>query len=267
MNVPFPPKIIFFDIDDTLYIKGGRIAPNTERALHALKARGIITAIATGRTPCVLPDVIRRLMADSGIDILAAVNGQCIRYRGGVLADFVMEKQQYRELAAYLDGLDVAYAAVCEHGIYVPKESEGMRQAMRDLGIAYLPPQAADGNAPVFQMLAFYPESRAAEVEAGLPGYIKSVRWHREGVDLLDKHASKARGIRAVLDKLGLQMSDAMAFGDGLNDLEMLEAVGFGVAMGNAVAELKARADYIAPPAAADGIFRALCDLGVIEPL
>lgn len=266
MNARPQPKIIFFDIDDTLYLKDERrIAPNTERALRALKERGIITAIATGRTPFVLPDVIRRLMADTGIDILAAVNGQCVRYRGGVLADFVMEKQQYDELAAYLDGLDVAYAAVCEHGIYVPRESEGMRQAMRDLGIAYFPPQISDGRAPVFQMLAFYPESRAAEVEAGLPDNIKSVRWHREGVDLLDKNASKARGIRAVLDKLGLQMADAMAFGDGLNDLEMLEAVGFGVAMGNAAPELKARADYIAPEADADGIFRALCDLGIIE--
>ncbi|MDO5059181.1 MAG: HAD hydrolase family protein, partial [Neisseria sp.] len=154
---------------------------------------------------------------------------------------------------------------VCEQGIWVSRESEGLLQAMRDLGIAYIPQMRADRRAPVYQMLAFYPESRAAEIEPGLPRNIKTVRWHREAVDLLDKAGSKARGIQTVLDTLGLTMADAMAFGDGLNDREMLGAVGFGVAMGNAEAELKAVADYIAPAAADDGIYRALCDLGVIE--
>ena len=56
-----------------------------------------------------------------------------------------------------------------------------------------------------------------------------------------------------------------MAFGDGLNDLEMMGAAGFGIAMGNAAPELKAAADYVCPRADEDGIWRALIDLGVIQ--
>ena len=61
-------------------------------------------------------------------------------------------------------------------------------------------------------------------------------------------------------------MNDAMAFGDGLNDREMLQAVGLGVAMGNAHPDLKTIAHHIAPAVNEDGIYRALVDLGVIAP-
>ena len=84
-------------------------------------------------------------------------------------------------------------------------------------------------------------------------------------MDIIERAGSKARGIRAALNALGLEMADAMAFGDGLNDREMLEAVGFGVAMGNAPAELKAVARHVCPAAAEDGIARGLRELGLID--
>ena len=48
-----------------------------------------------------------------------------------------------------------------------------------------------------------------------------------------------------MLNYYGLSKDEAIAFGDGRNDIEMLEAVGTGVAMGNAIDEVKARADVI----------------------
>ena len=59
-------------------------------------------------------------------------------------------------------------------------------------------------------------------------------------------------------------MHDAMAFGDAHNDVEMLQAVGFGVAMGNAEPEIKALAQYVCPRIEEDGIYRGLQELGVI---
>ena len=93
---------------------------------------------------------------------------------------------------------------------------------------------------------------------------LKTIRWHISGVDILDKDGSKARGIHAVLDKLGLTMMDAWAFGDGLNDIEMLSLVSFGVAMGNAHDDLKQVADFVCPKHTDDGIFKGLQELGVI---
>ena len=59
-------------------------------------------------------------------------------------------------------------------------------------------------------------------------------------------------------------MGDVMAFGDGLNDIEMLQTVGFGVAMGNGHPDLKAVADYICPTVEEDGVLNGLKTLGVI---
>ena len=83
-------------------------------------------------------------------------------------------------------------------------------------------------------------------------------------MDIVARNGSKARGIGSALDKLGLTMNDAMAFGHGLNDMEMLHAVGFGVAMGDGRDELKALAKYVTTPLEQHGVYNALVHLGII---
>lgn len=96
------------------------------------------------------------------------------------------------------------------------------------------------------------------------PPTLKIMRWHKNGIDILDATGSKARGIAQALNKLGLDFEDAMAFGDGVNDIEMLQTVGFGVAMGNAHPDVKAAADYVCPAAWEDGIYQGLQHLGLL---
>jgi HAD superfamily hydrolase (TIGR01484 family) len=65
------------------------------------------------------------------------------------------------------------------------------------------------------------------------------VRWHKYSMDVIPSGGSKAEGIRTILKHLGIDPMEAAAFGDGLNDKEMLSYVGMGIAMGNAHEELK----------------------------
>ena len=62
----------------------------------------------------------------------------------------------------------------------------------------------------------------------------------------------------------GVRPEQAIAFGDGLNDIEMLQGVGLGVAMGNGHPELKAVANHIAPALQMDGIAKVLEDLALV---
>ena len=261
-----PPKIVFFDIDDTLYLKHERRIPaSTRDALHQLNARDIITAIATGRTPAVLPEPIRRLMDDTGMEMLVAVNGQYVEYRGRPLAQFAMPPVQAEAVSGSLKAHGISHGFVSAERISVAAADEPLHRSLGDLAIPYEADSGHVGREPVYQMLAFYPESRDAEIAALLPPQLKTVRWHPQGVDIIERAGSKARGIRAALNALGLEMADAMTFGDGPNHREMLEAVGFGVAMGNAPAELKAVARHVCPAAAEDGIARGLRELGLID--
>ena len=69
---------------------------------------------------------------------------------------------------------------------------------------------------------------------------------------------SKAAGIAAVADDLGVPLSDVMMVGDGHNDLSAVEAVGWGVAMGNAEPELVAAARLVVGDVDADGAAQAI---------
>ena len=61
-----------------------------------------------------------------------------------------------------------------------------------------------------------------------------------------------------VMEMKGLKPEQVMAFGDGENDTEMIEYAGFGVAMGNACAEAKAAADYVAPGNDEEGVAKTI---------
>lgn len=260
------PKIIFFDIDNTLYVTlEKRIPDSTLYALRALKQRGIITAIATGRTFSVMPELVKQLIADSGIDMVVAINGQYVQYQGKELTSFPIDKNVVIDLASQLREKQIAHAFVAHNAINVGLNNPYLENTCKLMAISYTENPNHPEIHPVYQMLAFYPVEKDEEINFMLPEGLKPVRWHDYGVDILSKDGSKARGIQAALDKLGLNMADAMAFGDGMNDLEMIEAVGFGVVMANGEAELKERADYICPAATDDGIYRALVDLGIIE--
>lgn len=81
---------------------------------------------------------------------------------------------------------------------------------------------------------------------------------------MLRKENSKARGIEDVIKYFGLSIENTMAFGDGFNDLEMFDTVGFSVAMGNAEQALKTRANYVTKNIEQDGILYALEQLEII---
>jgi len=73
-------------------------------------------------------------------------------------------------------------------------------------------------------------------------------------VDILDTGVSKAKGIAHVAKKLSIEQNQIIAIGDNLNDIEMIQYAGLGVAMGNALPEVKEKADYIAESNDEDGL-------------
>ena len=70
--------------------------------------------------------------------------------------------------------------------------------------------------------------------------------------------ASKGRALKKLAAHLGIQIDRVMGIGDNLNDLDLVEVAGFGVAMGNGAPEVKAQADYVTDDADNDGVATAL---------
>ena len=89
-------------------------------------------------------------------------------------------------------------------------------------------------------------------------------RWSDFGVDIISKDGGKVIGIQKVLEHYGIKREELIAFGDGENDLDMIQFAGIGVAMGNAVAETKAVADYVTTAIDDNGIWNACKHFGLI---
>ena len=107
------------------------------------------------------------------------------------------------------------------------------------------------------------PAARDAEVLEMLP-HCRLPRWHPQFSDLVHMDNSKAVGIENVLSHFGIDRTECIAFGDGGNDIEMLEYCGIGVAMGNADDTVKSHADYVTTSVDDEGIEQALINLHII---
>ena len=95
------------------------------------------------------------------------------------------------------------------------------------------------------------------EIPQRFPGLIVSSAVVNN-VEINDKNAHKGNAIRQLAQHLGLEMSQVLAFGDGSNDITMLQEAGIGVCMENGLDSVKAVADYITDSCDEDGVAKAI---------
>ncbi|WP_301098920.1 Cof-type HAD-IIB family hydrolase [Otariodibacter sp.] len=263
-----PIKVIFFDIDETLYYKKETRIPTSiiEQVLPRLKAKGIIPAISTGRTYGAFPEALKPLMNKDGFELFVTINGQYNIYKDKVITKYSLSTERVERVIDKLKQLNIEYAVVTTDEIAVSKNTDQVEVSLRPIKADYIVDPDYHLSHEVFQLLAFYKEDQEDDIQNlnVLEDDLKEVRWHQYSVDLLNKHNSKAKGIKDVLAHLGIGIENSMAFGDGLNDVEMLSTVGYGVAMGNAEPSIKELADYVTLPIEQDGVLVALEKLGVI---
>lgn len=260
-------KVVFFDIDDTLFMKERDFLPASVPVfMHKLKENGIIPAIATGRTRCAFPQKLNQVIEQEGIDLFVTMNGQMATYRGQVVEKHIIPTDKIRCLVDFFELHNMPYAFVSDHTLAVSERNATVQSALDPVTKNYIVDKAFFERNDIGQVLPFYRAEHDELVQnSGLLEGLRVVRWHEESVDLFDAEGSKARGIEAVIRHLGLKMENVMAFGDQLNDLEMLSTVGVGVAMGNGHEKLKAVADHVAAPLDQDGIYRFLFNAGLID--
>ncbi|MDO4430740.1 MAG: Cof-type HAD-IIB family hydrolase [Lonepinella koalarum] len=259
-------KIVFFDIDETLLVKDKDYIPSSViPALKALKANGITPAIATGRTNNTFPPKIKQLVEEVGIELFVTMNGQRVHYQGEVIAKYPIPKAKIAQIIRFLEAHHIEYGFVSESGIFVSNITEKVSGALDPLRTHYQQDKDYYLSHDVFQILPFYDVKQDKLVEnSGILEGLQVIRWNENSVDLFDAQGSKARGIQDALNHFGLVMENAMAFGDGLNDIEMLKSVGVGVAMGNAHENVKKAATHVTDHIESHGIAHFLQKTGLI---
>jgi hydroxymethylpyrimidine pyrophosphatase-like HAD family hydrolase len=108
-------------------------------------------------------------------------------------------------------------------------------------------------------------ETGAKAMEEEFPEIHVHMFADKKGADVVERKASKAVGLLRLCDYYKIPLSETIAFGDSMNDYDIIKAAGKGIAMGNAMEELKKAADYVTDPIDQDGIRNACLHFGLIR--
>lgn len=254
-------KMIFFDVDGTLLDHRKRLPASAKKAIQALQLLGHEVALATGRSPFML----QRVADELGIDSYVGFNGQYVVKRGKRIYANPFREEQLDELSRF--------AAASGHPLVYLNE-ESMRSSMQHhayveqciSSLEYPHPECDPEyfrGRSIYQTMLFCEEAEEQQYRDRFAG-LRFVRWHPYSLDVLPSGGSKANGIAQLIRSMGFEPEEVYAFGDNLNDLEMLQYVGHGVAMGNAPGSVKEIARYVTTAVDQHGIAYGLRMVGLL---
>jgi Cof subfamily protein (haloacid dehalogenase superfamily) len=246
-------EVLALDMDDTLLCSDGGVDAETLALLEAWHGRGKRIVIATGRPPRSVGPSLPALLQDVP---WICYNGAEVRLQGRtVFADFMepgdvrqLVEWGCRELPTWRIGLEIDDVLYLNQRLTIAKE------------YVFQPDLGAVADRPAAKVLfsngalnaETQPESADAmftaltPLLARLPARTRPMLSYRYKLaQFMSRTADKAVALTHVVAEWGYTMEQVAAFGDDVNDVDMLRACGLGVAMANAVEEVHAAADHV----------------------
>ena len=256
-------RIAFFDIDGTLIPMDQKdMSEKTKQTLRKLKENGIKICLATGRGPVALPHF-------DGIefDLFLTYNGSyCYDDKGETIYSHAIPTKDVQRIIENATKMNRSVTLATKDRT----ASNGKDQDLVDYSaFADNEVHVADdfdevAKTEVFQLMMGARKDDYSRILENVENATITSWWYR-AVDIIPTNSGKGPAIEKVLEHYGLDRSQAIAFGDGNNDIQMLEAVGTGVAMENASDDLKAVADEICRDVAEDGVYQYCLENGLIK--
>ena len=272
-------KLIFLDIDGTLTSPGSNEPPASAlEAIHAAQKAGHKVFLCSGRNY----DMLRPLLKFK-FDGAVASGGGYVFAGDRVLYDCPMTgEQKDKALRLFAEGgvlrtIEAKDASYCDEGMgeFLQQCSGGNSELLRwrealekDLGIR--PMREYDGR-PIYKVVFMCARAeQLAPAIRELEGEFYFLVQDLAGAnclngELINRQFDKGSGIRRVCEELGYGLEDTIGFGDSMNDLEMIQTVGFGVCMANGSPNLKKQSDLVCPAVEEDGLAWAFRKLNLVE--
>lgn len=254
-------KIVFFDVDGTITShEDGSIPSSTIEAIKILKTKGVKVVAATGR-----PLSMCKELQDLGIETFITANGGYVKHNQIVIHKVPMDKNIILEVMDFAqsenNGLSFYTEDFYMNGV---KEYEILTALKETLFLDDYPITNRSIHEQEVFLLCLFASDEAVEKYIQKFPHLTFRRWHPFVLNVLQENVSKSLAIMKTLEFFGIDKADAIAFGDGENDIDMLELVGLGIAMGNGNEQLKNIADFVTKKSSEDGIHYALKKYGII---
>lgn len=254
-------KIVFLDIDGTITHHANRsISISTKKAIEAMHNNGIRVVAATGR-PLSMCHEIKAL----GIDTFITANGAYAKHQNEIIHKIPIDIMTAQEILEYSTAKNHGLSIFTENFVMNGVRNNQIMKALKEtLSLDNYPLAINRINDLEVYLLCLYVSNEVVkEYELEFP-HLKFERWHPFIVNILQEEVSKSLAIINILNYFGIDKSEAIAIGDGENDIDMIKLVGLGIAMGNGSKKLKKASDFVTKNSNEDGIEYALKKFKVI---
>lgn len=252
-------KIVFFDVDGTLYNHHEyKVTESAIKAIKQLKDNGIKVCIATGR-PIEMLSQIEEFIDEIEFDYVITSNGQSVYEKGKLIYKNYLDKEDVLSIVNIAHQNNLSVSLVGDDFNVINKLND--LAVLSCNAINFPCPDVVDLKDYINKAIDHLVCYEMIEEQRHFEGQLKKTimtSWSNRVFDFVPDNGVKVNGIKKVLEHLKLDPGEAMAFGDGNNDIDMIAYVGVGVAMGNAVDSLKEVADEVADTINNDGIFKML---------
>lgn len=258
-------KVLFLDIDGTIIKPDDSIDESTVKAIRQVQQKGIEVFLATGRPL----HEIRDLADDLKVNSLIGYNGAFAIYQGKDLFQEPMKKEsvkQFIDLAKKNQHELVLYTK--NENIFTDLEADSVKEFIVKFHLHKNKPYLPANEYEILGMTLINLEPKDT-VLYKIEDQIHLSQVNLEGMlhcyDVIQDKVNKGIAVQYILNHLGLSKENAIAFGDGLNDKEMLMSVGEGFAMGNGHPDLFQYAKHKTTTVNNSGIYNGLRTLGIVE--
>ncbi len=261
-------KLIALDMDGTLIPESQRVSFKDAQAVRRAQAAGIPVVIATGR---LYPSTRAWLRVLDIHTPAICCNGADIREGAKSVYTSTIDPVQLREAYSAMSGYAAKKYVYCGDNIYCTredfdevlfhkwgeKEVAGGLVVYRD-GMEEILGAAGTSAVKIVVRTPDEREHTKIEKTAGSMEYFDVAKAEATHIEFTRRGTNKGAALKRIAEEMGVCMRDVLAVGDSMNDYEMLRAAGVGVAMGNAMREIKNIADAVTLPVWESGVAHAI---------
>lgn len=268
-------KVIFCDIDGTLINHHGVMPASTKEAIHKARANGHLVFLCTGRSRTAVVGEAAKLEVDGRI----CSAGGYVEVQGKVIRQEFMPVETIKHLVSFLNANDIHFCLEATDKTYISRYTRKFFTELMVANIAAHPEDKEQIEAHMQGLIdnmvegedlvrddickvLFFGSKLSIETLTEefkevivLPNSMEF--WGGNSGEMMIPNVHKASGIEYALAHLGLNKEDTVGYGDSLNDMEMLQFVNLGVAMGNAIEALKEVADETTDSVEDGGIYNS----------